>query len=152
MSYKASYNKGDWKTACDVCGRLFKASALRQRWDGFMVCSDDWETRHPQDFVRGVADIQAPRWTRPESADRFIISAPTTVMVIDSFNLTDYAGLTRGFEAANDTTTLSDTISLSKTFVITETLSLIEAISVPGVTFTTAYAVNGAAVNVTRMN
>jgi hypothetical protein len=43
-----------------------------------MVCDDDWEIRHPQDFVRGVADIQAPPWTRPEPADVFVSGACTT--------------------------------------------------------------------------
>jgi len=37
-----------------------------------MVCEDDWEPRQPQDFVRGVADYQAPPWTRPEPQDQFI--------------------------------------------------------------------------------
>ena len=39
-----------------------------------MVCPGDWETRHPQDFVRGIADYQAPPWTRPEAPDEFIPS------------------------------------------------------------------------------
>lgn len=78
MSYKARYEKGDWKTACDICGKLFKASSLRRRWDGFMVCPTDFEHRQTQDFVRGVADIQAPGWTRPEVQDTFItIATPT---------------------------------------------------------------------------
>ena len=46
---------------------------LRKRWDGMMVCSRDWETRHPQDFVRAKIDIQAPPWTRPQSSDTFIV-------------------------------------------------------------------------------
>jgi hypothetical protein len=43
-----------------------------KRWDGLMVCKGDWEPRQPQDFVRGVADIQAPPWTKPEPSDTFI--------------------------------------------------------------------------------
>ena len=72
MSYKPRYEKGDWKASCDACGRLFKASSLSRRWDGLMVCSSDWETRQPQDFVRGVADTQAPYWTRSETSDSFV--------------------------------------------------------------------------------
>jgi hypothetical protein len=72
VSYRPTYVRGDWKAICDVCGRLYKGSQLRARWDGMMVCKDDWEPRHPQDFVRGVADVQAPPWTRPEPADKFI--------------------------------------------------------------------------------
>ena len=72
MSYFSRYDKGDWIGMCDVCGRKFKASSLRQRWDGLKVDDDCWEPRQPQDFVRGVADYQAPPFTRPEQQDSFI--------------------------------------------------------------------------------
>lgn len=67
---------GDWNAICDSCGRKFKASQLRKRWDGFMVCKDDWEPRHPQDFVRAVPDRQAVPWVRPEPEDIFIEFGP----------------------------------------------------------------------------
>ena len=72
MSYRPRFDSGDWKVICDVCGREFKASRLKKRWDGFMVCPDDWEPRQPQDFVHGISDVQAPPWTRPETSDTFI--------------------------------------------------------------------------------
>lgn len=72
MSYSPRYDRGDWKCICDACGIEYKASELQQRWDGLKVCSYDWEPRQPQDFVRGVADYQAPPWTRPEASDQFI--------------------------------------------------------------------------------
>lgn len=63
----ADYLKlGDWNAICDVCGRKFKASELKERWDNAMVCTNDWEPRQPQDFVRGVPDGQAAPWVRPE--------------------------------------------------------------------------------------
>ena len=37
-----------------------------------MVCKDDYELRHPQDFVRAKQDIQAVPWTRPQSTDTFV--------------------------------------------------------------------------------
>jgi len=40
-----------------------------------MVCSGDWEIRQPQDFVHGVADKQAPPFTRPEQSDHFIFGS-----------------------------------------------------------------------------
>ena len=67
------YRNGDWNAICDACGKEFKASQLKRRWDGFLVCDKDWETRHPQDFVRGVADTQAPPFTRPEAEDQFAL-------------------------------------------------------------------------------
>ena len=77
MAYRPRYDRGDWKAICDICGRERKASELRQRWDGFMVCEADWEPRHPQDFVRGIADFQAPPFTRPEPADSFVLACTT---------------------------------------------------------------------------
>lgn len=75
MSYKSFYRKGDWNAICDVCGRQYKASELKARWDGFMVCHGDWEPRQPQDFVRGVADTIKVPWSRPEPADYFLFSS-----------------------------------------------------------------------------
>jgi len=72
MSYQSNWSNGGWITICDACGRKFKDSELRQRWDGLMVCSGDWEVRQPQDYVRGVADIQAPPYVRPEQANVFL--------------------------------------------------------------------------------
>lgn len=71
MSYTSRYQKGDWKAICDSCGREFKASRLKQRWDGLMVCPQDYEVRHPQDFVRGVPDSQIVPWVRDEASDTF---------------------------------------------------------------------------------
>ena len=72
MSYKPRYDSGSWNVICDACGRKFQADQLQMRWDGLMVCSGDWETRQPQDFVHGVADKIAPPFARPESSDYFI--------------------------------------------------------------------------------
>ena len=84
MSHIPRYDRGDWNAICDVCGRQMKASALRQRWDGLKTCQDDWEPRQPQDFVRGVADYQAPPFTRPEQADSFL---PVTIIYDSNGNL-----------------------------------------------------------------
>lgn len=63
------FKKGEWNAICDRCGGKFKSSQLRKTWDGFYVCRDDYEPRHPQDFLRGVKDNQSVPWTRPEQAD-----------------------------------------------------------------------------------
>ena len=72
MSYKSRWDNGGWLVICDQCGRKYKESELRLRWDGLMVCPGDWEPRQPQDFVHGVADIQAPPWVRSEQSDQFL--------------------------------------------------------------------------------
>jgi hypothetical protein len=89
MPYRPTYDKGNWKAICDACGREFKATQLRKRWDGFMVCSGDWEPRQPQDFVRGVADFQAPPFTRPESSDTFIPFSYYSSFSDDPINVTE---------------------------------------------------------------
>ncbi len=58
---------GEWNAICDVCGFKFKASQLRQRWDGLRVCSEDWETRHSQELIRPMRDQAKLPWTRPET-------------------------------------------------------------------------------------
>jgi hypothetical protein len=54
---------------CDICGYVYKHYQLRKRWDGYMVCDRDWETRHPMDFQRVPRTEKSPKWTRPEPAD-----------------------------------------------------------------------------------
>jgi hypothetical protein len=57
-----------------------------------MVCSDDWEPRQPQDFVRGVADKQAPPWARPEASDEFLfVCTPVTNQGIADYGTADCA-------------------------------------------------------------
>lgn len=80
-----TYVIGDWNAICDDCGWEYKASQLKSRWDGLRVCYRCWEPRQPQDFVRGVADIQAPAWTKPSPSDTFIVSCTTNT------SLTGYA-------------------------------------------------------------
>jgi len=58
-----------WNAVCDVCGYEFKNHQLKQRWDGKMVCKEDWEPRHPQDFAKIPRTEQPLPWTRPEPAD-----------------------------------------------------------------------------------
>lgn len=57
---------GQWNVICDRCGVQYKNVDLRQEWTGLRVCKTCYEPRHPQDFVRGKSDNQAPPWTRPE--------------------------------------------------------------------------------------
>ena len=40
-----------------------------KEWNGLRVCKDCFETRHPQEFVRGKQDDQSVPWTRSEGAD-----------------------------------------------------------------------------------
>lgn len=66
------YKPGDWRVICDVCGKDMLASKAKRRWDGFIVCADDWETRHPQDFLKVQKESNRVAFTRPEPADVFV--------------------------------------------------------------------------------
>lgn len=59
------YLSGDHNVTCDVCSKKIKMSEAKLRWDGFLVCKDDYEMRHPQDFVRARQDKISVRETRP---------------------------------------------------------------------------------------
>lgn len=65
------YQPGVWSAICDVCGFEYKSYQLKKRWDGYMVCSKDWEPRHPQEFVKDKPSKALP-WTRPEAPDTFV--------------------------------------------------------------------------------
>lgn len=54
-----------WNAVCDVCGFEYKANELRKRWDGLMVCKDDWEVRHPLDFYRTKDDTHKLPFIKP---------------------------------------------------------------------------------------
>jgi|ERR1700678_1908631 len=58
---------GDFNAACSMCGRKRKASTMVRNWQGLYRCPDHNEPRQPQDFVRGVQDIQTPPWAQRET-------------------------------------------------------------------------------------
>lgn len=66
------YAPGDWNAVCYRCGRKFKASTLIREWQGFYVCTTCHEPRHPQDFVRGIADNPTPPWVQPQPENSFV--------------------------------------------------------------------------------
>ena len=61
------YKPGDNGVECDVCGMDIYASDSKKRWDGLIVCHDDWEIRHPQDFVRARKDKITADVIRPST-------------------------------------------------------------------------------------
>jgi len=64
---------GNWNALCDSCGRKFKAFDLKKRWDGLMVCAEDYELRHEQDFLRVQKERIAIEFSRPyPTEDTFI--------------------------------------------------------------------------------
>ena len=58
---------GGWNAQCFRCGRKRKNSDLRKQWQGYWVCKEEWEPRHPQDYVKGVVDLQTVPWAQPDN-------------------------------------------------------------------------------------
>lgn len=62
------YIPGDHWVECSVCGFVIRSSSARKDWEGSIVCPEDFELRHPQDFVRGrPEDTSAKGLVRNES-------------------------------------------------------------------------------------
>lgn len=63
---------GKWLVICQVCGWKKPSDQIKRRWDGVLVCEEDFETRHPQEFVRPRPDEQKVPFTNPEPTDTFV--------------------------------------------------------------------------------
>lgn len=92
---KTYYKRGDHWLISDRSGKQIRASEARREWNGSVVHKDEWEARHPQEFVRSVADRQTVENPRPRPTDLFIgplkteinathAAGETTVTVVDS--------------------------------------------------------------------
>jgi hypothetical protein len=60
------FKRGSHNGICDVCGHKFKFTELMKRWDGLIVCKDDFETDHPQKYIR----VRESGLAVPEIRDR----------------------------------------------------------------------------------
>ena len=69
---------GDYNAICDVCGRKFKFSRLRQKWDNTWACEQDWEPRQPQDYLKGIKDNMSVPLSRPDPPNLFIQDVTVT--------------------------------------------------------------------------
>lgn len=66
------FKSGKWNVICDVCGRKYKNTDVRKRWDGLIVCSKDFELRHIADFIKSNPERNNVKDPRPEQADQFV--------------------------------------------------------------------------------
>lgn len=82
---KNYYVSGEWNVTCDVCSKKIKSSQAKQRWDGFIVCPEDYEQRHPQDFVKARTDKVSVPFTRPIPAFIFTNVGYINIYVADGY-------------------------------------------------------------------
>lgn len=82
---KNYYISGEWNLTCDVCSKKIKAHEAKQRWDGFIVCKDDFEFRHEQDFVKAHTDKITVPFQRPIPTLLFTNVMYTTIYVDEDY-------------------------------------------------------------------
>lgn len=59
---------------CDQCGQQFMLNDLKKTWDGFKVCYECYEPKHPQlEPLRAVSDPEALKEPRPEKNEIFTV-------------------------------------------------------------------------------
>lgn len=68
---KNYFLSGEWNVTCDVCSKKIKSHEAKHRWDGLIVCKDDWEPRHEQDFVKAHTDKITVPYVRPIPTEVF---------------------------------------------------------------------------------
>ena len=65
------YKSGEWNVFCMVCNRKIKSGSALKRWDGSIVCRDDYENRQPLDFLRTRQERITVPFTSDTSFDQF---------------------------------------------------------------------------------
>lgn len=85
MSRGWHWKAGDWWCVCDVCGFNTRASDIKKRWDGMLVCSADFEPRHEQDFLKVRQERIGVPFSRPDPEETFITVSYVTVYVDDNY-------------------------------------------------------------------
>jgi|DEB0MinimDraft_3_1074331.scaffolds.fasta_scaffold00492_8 hypothetical protein len=69
MRNRNEYIHGAHNVICDRSGFKVKSTEVRKEWNHSVVRKEDFEHRHPQDYVRGVRDIQSVPDPRPGAPD-----------------------------------------------------------------------------------
>ena len=82
---KNYYVSGEWNLVCDICSKKIKSSQAKQRWDGFIVCPEDYEQRHPQDFVKAKTDKVSVPFTRPIPTLTFVDVPYINIYIADGY-------------------------------------------------------------------
>lgn len=135
------FKLGDYNAYCDVCGFKYKASELRKRWDGAMVCHKDYEPRPAQDFIRGIKEDQSVPFSRPGATDRATtgyvqaLAGATTItsasLGLDDRVLVDVMEQISGvYTAGAVTITINNTVVAGDTVIIRGTTSRGVSVSV----------------------
>lgn len=69
MGADKHFRMGSFYRIDDRTGFATRAEDTQMEWQGLMVSRRVFERRHPQDFVKGVADNQTVPYARPRSSN-----------------------------------------------------------------------------------
>ncbi len=73
VTLSPGYRPGSHWATCDRDGFQYRAEDLKETWDGLWVNDEDYETRHPQDFLRVKSErISVTQPIRPENTSNLI--------------------------------------------------------------------------------
>ena len=76
---KNNYVYADHNAICDRSGFKVKFSELRREWTGHYVRESQWESRHPQDLLKGKKDLPGVQVARPWPDSRTFLVDDITV-------------------------------------------------------------------------
>jgi len=72
---------GHW-VICDRTGMAIREEDSKIEWTGAVVAKEEWEPRHPQDYLRAREDDQSPKGlVRVEPSDSYT----TSPYVVDGY-------------------------------------------------------------------
>lgn len=138
---KNHYIPGEFNVICDVCSKKIKAHQAKHRWDGFIVCPEDFEYRHPQDFIQSKLDKIVVPFSRPiptepahislgafdinKREETISISIDFARSFTDTLTQTEFITLARDY-LFSDNNTWSETLAKSISKALTDSNILTE--------------------------
>jgi hypothetical protein len=63
---------GDWKYDCQRCGFTFPSGEIRKEWTGLHVCSNCWESKHPQLLIKIREETARPSFINRDSITNYV--------------------------------------------------------------------------------
>jgi len=74
-----TYIPGDPWMICDICGFKYRRSVMRKNYKGQVVCPEDFESRHPQELVKGIVSKMQVSNARPEPPEIYAPEYPNQI-------------------------------------------------------------------------
>lgn len=123
---KNYYIAGEHNLICDVCSKKIKSHEGKMRWDGFFVCKEDWEPRHPQDFIRAKVDKITVPMIRPIPNEPFKLLQG----IFDLHKYEDPIEISVNFSRSlSDDNILQDSLVISRDISLTDSITYTENFS-----------------------